>query len=70
MAQQTTMTIYQDVVLECQHCYTICRYTDAVVRRHCPACGLAIANWEALTESIHAMRQQEATPARQSRDTA
>jgi hypothetical protein len=59
MAQQTTMTLYQDVVLECQHCYMICRYTDAAVRRNCPACGRAIANWAELV----AMRQEKSLPA-------
>jgi hypothetical protein len=49
MAQQTTMTIYRDVVLECQHCYSICRYSDAAVRRNCPACGLTIGNWPELS---------------------
>jgi predicted RNA-binding Zn-ribbon protein involved in translation (DUF1610 family) len=59
MPQQTTMTLYQDVVLECQHCYMICRYTDAAVRRNCPACGRAIANWAKLA----AMRQEQSLPA-------
>jgi hypothetical protein len=58
MAQQTTMTLYQEIVLECQRCYTICRYTDAARRRNCPACGLAIANWEALVEMVHQHVQQ------------
>jgi hypothetical protein len=48
MPQQTTMMLYEDVVLECQHCYMICRYVDAAVRRSCPACGRTIANWAEL----------------------
>ncbi len=52
MAQQTTMTIYQDIVLECQHCYMICRSSEAEVRHSCPSCGRAIANWEAVTKAI------------------
>ena len=58
MPQQTTMTLYRDVVLECQHCYVICRYTDAAVRRNCPACGRAIANWAELA----AMYQEQSLP--------
>jgi predicted RNA-binding Zn-ribbon protein involved in translation (DUF1610 family) len=56
--QQTTMTFYQDVVLECQHCYMICRYVDAAVRHNCPACGRAIANWTELA----AMREGKCPP--------
>lgn len=52
MPQQTRMTIYQDVVLECQHCYMICRYTDADGRRSCPSCGRTIANWAAIAEAV------------------
>lgn len=48
MRPQTTMAIYQGIVLECQHCYAICRFTDAAVRRNCPACGQDITNWEEL----------------------
>jgi hypothetical protein len=59
MPQQTTMTLYQDVVLECHHCYMICRYADAAVRRNCPACGRAIANWAELT----AVHQEKSPPA-------
>jgi predicted RNA-binding Zn-ribbon protein involved in translation (DUF1610 family) len=58
MSQQTTMTLYQDVVLECQHCYMICRYTDAAVRRNCPACGRAIANWA----ELDALRREKSLP--------
>ena len=58
MPQQTTMTLYQDVVLECQHCYMICRYSDAAVRRNCPACGRAITNWAELA----VMRQEQSLP--------
>lgn len=52
MPQQTRMTIYRDVVLECQHCYMICRYTDANARQSCPSCGRNISNWAALTEAV------------------
>ena len=52
MAQYATMTIYQGVVLECQHCYVICRYADAAVRRNCPACGRDIANWKELMATL------------------
>jgi hypothetical protein len=61
MPHQTTMTLYQGVVLECQHCYMICRYTDAAVRRNCPACGRAIANWAALV----AIQQEKSLPAQE-----
>jgi predicted RNA-binding Zn-ribbon protein involved in translation (DUF1610 family) len=57
MPQQTTMAIYQDIVLECQHCYIICRYTETVARRNCPACGLTITNWAELTQAIQAKAQ-------------
>ncbi len=60
MPPQTTMRIYPDVVLECQHCYHICRYTEAAVRRNCPACGRSIANWETLQDAA-ARRQQPST---------
>ena len=63
MAQQTTMAIYQDVVLECQHCYVICRYSEAAVRRNCPACGLAIANWDELRQTVRTQTQQSHAPA-------
>ena len=59
MPQQTTMTLYEGVVLECQHCYMICRYTDAAVRRNCSACGRAIANWAELV----AIQQEKSLPA-------
>ena len=62
MPQQTTMAIYQDIVLECQHCYIICRYTEAVARRNCPACGLPITNWDELTTAIQAKAQQLQNP--------
>lgn len=58
MSQQTTMALCQDIVLECQHCYTVCRYTEASKRRKCPSCGLAIVNWEALTERVRDRRRQ------------
>jgi hypothetical protein len=73
MASQTTMTIYQEVALECQHCYLICRYIDAAVRRNCPACGLTIANWEGLTAAVQAQghhTQPSATPVERDTDTA
>jgi hypothetical protein len=63
MPQQITMTLYQDIVLECQHCYMICRYTEAVARRNCPACGLTIANWDDLTAAIQARVRQSQDPA-------
>lgn len=63
MAQQTTMAIYQDVVLECQHCYVICRYSEAAVRHNCPACGLVIANWDELRQAVQAQAQQPPAPA-------
>ena len=53
MSPHTTMIIYQDVVLECQHCYRICRLVDASVRRSCPSCGLDIANWDDLVGTLH-----------------
>jgi hypothetical protein len=59
MAQQTTMAIYQGMVLECQHCYAICRYTDAAVRRNCPACGRAVANWKMLSEAAQEQEQRK-----------
>jgi predicted RNA-binding Zn-ribbon protein involved in translation (DUF1610 family) len=52
MPQQTSMIIYRDVVLECQHCYMICRYRDAEVRHSCPSCGRNISNWSAITEAV------------------
>lgn len=52
MAQQTTMVICQDTVLECQHCYVICRYAEASVRQNCPACGRTITNWKELTATV------------------
>lgn len=52
MPQQTSMTIYQGVTLECQHCYMICRYSDATVRQSCPSCGRSIENWAAITEAV------------------
>jgi hypothetical protein len=56
------MTIYQGIVLECQHCYMICRYTEAMARHNCPACGLTIANWDELTAAIQAKAQQSPDP--------
>jgi hypothetical protein len=58
MNQQTTMDIYRDIVLECQHCYAVCRYAEASRRRTCPSCGLAITNWDALTERVREKRRQ------------
>lgn len=58
MAQQTKMIIHQGVVLECQHCYVICRYTEAAVRHNCPACGRAIANWNELAKAVQEKTQQ------------
>lgn len=52
MPQQTSMTIYREVVLECQHCYMICRYSDAEVRQSCPSCGRNISNWAAMMEAV------------------
>ncbi len=54
MPPQTTMTLYQGVVLECQRCYAICRFPDAATRCHCPFCGLDIANWEELSAVVQA----------------
>jgi hypothetical protein len=73
MAQQTSMAIYQDIALECQHCYTICRYTDAAVRRNCPACGLIIANWAELAAAVQARippAPPVPMPTEQDKDTA
>ncbi|PON17737.1 hypothetical protein C2W62_11665 [Candidatus Entotheonella serta] len=52
MPTQITMALYTGIVLECQHCYRICRLDDAAVRRNCPSCGLAIGNWQALAEAV------------------
>ena len=52
MRPETVMTLYRDIVLECQNCYTICRFADATVRRNCPACGLSIQNWNELRQQI------------------
>ena len=57
MLPQTTMTIYRDIVLECQHCYMICRFADAAIRRKCPSCGRDIVAWEALVETVQQQRQ-------------
>ncbi len=57
MLPQTTMTMYRDIVLECQHCYMICRFADAAMRRKCPSCGRDIAAWEALVETVQKQRQ-------------
>lgn len=59
MTPKTTMHICQDIVLECQHCYVICRYSEAAVRRNCPACGRNIGNWDALT---HALQEKMSAP--------
>jgi hypothetical protein len=61
MRPHTTMTIYRDIVLECQHCYMICRFADAAIRRTCPSCGRDIAAWEALVEAVR--KQGEPSPA-------
>ncbi|MDH3604441.1 MAG: hypothetical protein OEU26_32955 [Candidatus Tectomicrobia bacterium] len=58
MRSQTTMIRYQDIALECQKCYTICRLSDTAARRSCPSCGLDIANWEELMTGL----QQPAQP--------
>ena len=60
VTQQTTMQIYQGLVLECQHCYAICRYQEAAVRRNCPHCGLPIANWDALSSPSSPPATEEA----------
>ena len=57
MPQQTSMTIYQGVALECQHCYMICRYRDANVRHSCPSCGRNIENWAAVAEAVQQKTQ-------------
>jgi predicted RNA-binding Zn-ribbon protein involved in translation (DUF1610 family) len=62
MAPQTIMAIYQDVVLECQHCYVICRYAEAAARHNCPACGLAIANWDELRQTVQTPAQPSPAP--------
>ncbi|GIX47974.1 MAG: hypothetical protein KatS3mg131_2185 [Candidatus Tectimicrobiota bacterium] len=62
MTPQTTMQRYQGVVLECQHCYALCRYRDAAVRRTCPGCGHTIANWEELTAALCREAPSEEAP--------
>lgn len=52
MPQQTSMSVYQGVALECQHCYMICRYSDATVRHSCPSCGRSIENWTSIAEAV------------------
>lgn len=52
MPAPTTMVFYTGIALECQRCYQICRLDDAVVRRHCPHCGLDIGNWQAVLEEV------------------
>ena len=52
MPLQTEMSVYPDVVLECQRCYGICRLIDAAKRRTCPSCGLDIINWDELIASL------------------
>jgi hypothetical protein len=52
MPAHITMMLYTGIVLECQHCYRICRWVDAAVRRNCPSCGLNIGNWQALTDEV------------------
>ncbi|ETX02325.1 MAG: hypothetical protein ETSY1_04085 [Candidatus Entotheonella factor] len=52
MPAQITMALYTGIVLECQHCYHICRLADAEKRYNCPSCGLDIGNWQTLTDDI------------------
>ena len=52
MPTQITMAFYTGIVLECLHCYRICRWQDAATRRNCPNCGLPIGNWQALADEI------------------
>jgi hypothetical protein len=52
MPAQITMAFYHGIVLECQHCYQVCRWTDAAVRQNCPSCGLNIGNWQTLTDEV------------------
>jgi len=52
MPAHITMTLYTGIVLECEHCYRICRWSEAMVRRNCPSCGLEIGNWQALTNEV------------------
>jgi hypothetical protein len=52
MPAHITMALYTGIVLECQHCYRICRWSEATVRRNCPSCGLEIGNWQALTDEL------------------
>ena len=59
MGSETVMTVYQGVVLECQNCYTVCRFADTTARRHCPSCGLDIQNWDELEQQI---REQASSP--------
>ncbi len=53
---QITMAFYTGIVLECQHCYRICRLDEAAVRRNCPHCGLPIGNWQALADEVNRRR--------------
>jgi hypothetical protein len=52
MPAHVTMALYTDIVLECQNCYQICRWTDAAVRQNCPSCGLHIGNWQTLSDEV------------------
>jgi len=52
MPAHMTMAFYTGIVLECQHCYRLCRWTDAAARRNCPHCGLDISNWQALADEV------------------
>ena len=69
MPQQTSVMIYRDVVLECQHCYMICRYSDAEVRQSCPSCGRDIANWAAIMESVRQEMPQSSRRTEAAHDT-
>ena len=52
MPAQITMAFYTGIVLECRHCYRVCRWSDAATRRNCPHCGLTIGNWRALADEM------------------
>jgi hypothetical protein len=59
MTPQAVMHVYQGVVLECQYCYRVCRYSEAAARSSCPDCGLTIVNWQELEK---ATQQGKAVP--------
>ena len=52
MPLHTEMHVYADIVLECQRCYGLCRFSEAAKRRSCPSCGLDIVNWDDLLASL------------------